>query len=197
MEPDLRNLGLFGGTFDPPHESHRRLAMAALEHGGIDRLLVVPCNEHPWKRGSITASPDDRLALCRLAFAEIDGLDVSAIEIEHDGPSYTVETVERLRTMHPGVRIKMLVGADNVEGLSRWHRGNELLSMVDLLIYPRDGSSRPTDLPARSTWLDLPADDVSSTQIRDELALGQRPAALRTSVFAEIHRRDLYRGTGD
>ena len=102
-------LGVLGGTFDPIHVGHLTLAKEALACAELDRLLLIPASVPPHKAAA-SAPAADRLAMCRLASAELRGVDVSDLEIRRDGPSYTVETLSELASANPGAELHLVLG---------------------------------------------------------------------------------------
>ena len=186
-----RRVGVLGGAFDPPHRSHTRLARDAVEQLELDRLLVIPCGDHPTKPRAI-AAPSDRLAMCRIAFGEIPGVEVSDLETRRDGPSFTVDTLETLRAgLSPREGLVLLIGSDNAPGLPSWSRAESLLQLARIVVYPRAGFPIP-DGPYDT--LDTAPDAVSSTAIRTRLALGERGLDdLLPTVEQYAAERRLYR----
>lgn len=203
MSPEGRGLCLFGGTFDPPHRSHVRLARSAREQLPVDEVLIVPCGEHPLKEVE-GARAEQRLAMCRLAFDSLPDVRIDTREIEREGPSFSVDTVTTLHREHPGRPLFWLIGADNLDSLHRWHRVAEFLSLVTLAVFPRTG--HPCD-PERIATLPLePAvrdalrwraltgveDAVSATAIRAAVARGASTPELQSAVRRFIDARGLY-----
>jgi nicotinate-nucleotide adenylyltransferase len=174
-------LGVFGGSFDPPHKSHARIAAAAVEQLGLDRLLVVPCADHPTKARRHTPAAD-RLALCALAFAGMPRVVVDRIEIDRGGRSYTVDTLRAVRERENAdgheVHVDLLIGSDNLAGLARWHEAEALPDLARLAIYPRQGF--PVEVPTLGgrvpdhVVLACAPDAVNSTALREALARGER-----------------------
>src|SRR6201996_6731439 len=122
-------IALFGGTFDPPHRGHIAAPRAALGRLALDQVLVAPVATQPFKAGFATSTFADRLAMVRLAVAGIPGLAASDIDaaLPGDEPNYTVDTVKRLRQLHPVDKLFCLVGADSFLTLKHWHRCIDLL----------------------------------------------------------------------
>jgi nicotinate-nucleotide adenylyltransferase len=217
-------LGLLGGTFDPVHRAHLALASAALESGAIDCLRIVPAGRPP-HRSPPSASGAHRLAMVRLALATLPPplaarCEVDAGEVESDAPSYTIDTLERLRReVGPTRPLALILGADAFLGLPTWHRWAELLSNAHLLITERPGHpldrgqlppalqtlvgerfcARPAALAQSPAGLiaafAMPAFDVSATQVRARLAAGEGAAAaelLPADVVRYIQKHRLY-----
>lgn len=191
-------LGLFGGSFNPPHVAHTMAALYALETGGVDRVLVVPCADHPFGKG--LAPFADRLKMCRLAFARLgEAVEVSDIEARRNAPSYTIDTVRELRRLRPDDEIRLIVGSDILDELDRWKDAGELRRMVELFVVPRaadragetypkfqDGASGGEYVP-----FSLPA--ISSSQLRERLARGESADGLiARDVLKFIRDHRLY-----
>lgn len=184
--PAPRGLGVFGGSFNPPHASHRRLCRAALEQLPIERLLVIPAGDHPLKRGDDMAPAADRLAMCRLAFGDLPGVVVDDRELRRPGRSYTVDTLAELAAEHPGRRLYFLIGSDNLSILPQWRDPARICELATLATYPRLG--HPVDAAAMAALplppaaraavaahvLDLPADAVASSDLRARWRRGER-----------------------
>lgn len=203
-------VGVFGGTFDPIHVAHVVSAVEARRALELDRVVLVPAGD-PWqKRGSVTAPAADRMAMVEAAVEGIAGLEVSAIEVEQDGPSYTYQTLERLSA--PARKLFLVVGADVAATMHSWvgvERLPELATLVvvdrapepeGVLAERRPPAPRPPEedaLPAgwESVRLSIPRLDVSSTDLRTRAARGWPldglvpPGAVRI-----ITERGLYRG---
>jgi nicotinate-nucleotide adenylyltransferase len=188
-------IGVFGGTFDPVHVAHIVGAAEARRALSLDRVILVPAGD-PWqKRGSVAAPAADRLAMVRAATAGIDGLEVSPIEVERDGPSYTYQTLEDLSA--PDRRLFLIVGADVAATMHSWVGIERLPGLATLVVVDRAGErSGESGLPAG--WpcerVAIPRLDVSSTELRARAARGWPldglvpPGAVRV-----ITERGLYR----
>jgi nicotinate-nucleotide adenylyltransferase len=180
-------IGIFGGTFDPPHVGHVAAARAVQETLGLDRLLLMVAND-PWQKSPsrhITPA-EDRFAMAQaLAQAIGGGAQASRLEIDRGGPSYSIDTVEALmRELEPASRpgqtdLYLVVGADLVPELDTWERADELAELVTLAVVSRPTTPRPP-IPAgwRLTWVDGPQVDVSSSGVRERLARGDEVAGL-------------------
>lgn len=167
--------GIFGGTFDPVHVGH--LAAAASVHAALalDRTLFVVAHE-PWQKTDAPVT-DARLRYDMVAAAaadlEITGIEASDIELTRGGPSYTIDTVEHLRTEDPKAALFLIVGRDVAAALGTWHRVEELQRLVTLAVVDRPGASREFDLPDWDTQsVEVPQVDVSSTALRSRIAAG-------------------------
>jgi nicotinate-nucleotide adenylyltransferase len=206
---------LFGGSFDPPHARHASILGEAMRALGAPCAAVMPAAINPLKCATPPASPEARLAMCRAAFCGIGSsiggeIRLSRLEIDREGPSFTIDTVERILAEQPHLRgaIRFLVGSDAIRSIERWHRWRELLELAHpaVVVRPpetRDATARFLGDFARTSgfadapsWLlDLAPVDLASTGIREAIAQGQRPEGLSDAVFREITTRGLY-GSG-
>ena len=189
-------IGLLGGTFDPPHLGHLVIAQEALHQLGLDRLLVIPAAVPPHKRDRRITDGDVRLEMARVAFGGVDGVDVSDLELEREGPSYTVDTLRSLREAHPGAELVLLVGADQVRELDTWKEGAEVRRLATLGVFRRAGQEPALPGGAgdgRVVELEIPRLDVSSTEIRRRVGAGEPVRFLvPDAVLAVVRREGLY-----
>lgn len=191
-------IGVFGGTFDPPHVGHLVTAVNVRHDLRLDRLLLVVANE-PWQKiGSRPITPaSDRLAMVEAAVAGVAGLEACALEIQRGGHSYTADTLTELAELHPGAELFLVLGADAATGLPTWERVEEVRSLASLVIVDRPGEPPPV-VPDGWDWthVEVPRLEVSSTDLRDRVADG-RPLdyLLPRDVVACVRERRLYRGS--
>jgi len=135
-------VGLFGGSFDPPHRGHVALARLAIERMRLDRVLLAPVGVQPLKRDRPQAGFADRVAMTRLAIEGEPGMEVSLIDAPHSNgrPNYTIDTVRSLREMlEPDDELFCLMGADSFLSVGKWHRASELLVACDFIVASRPG----------------------------------------------------------
>ena len=192
-----QRLGVFGGTFDPPHRGHLAVAVAARGQLGLDRVLLVVAND-PWKKspGREITPAADRLAMAQALIRgddgqPITGLEVSDAEIRRGGPSYTVTTLRELREANPGAELYLIIGRDLVDDFGSWHESTEIERLATIVVVDRPGYVSD----AKRGWklLVVPPVDVSSTELRDRLRDGRDVSAHMTqAVVDEIHQRGLY-----
>lgn len=190
-------LGVFGGTFDPPHIGHLVAAVAARHALRLDRVLLVVANE-PWQKTATRtiSAPVDRLAMVEAAVAGVPGLEASDVEIRRGGPSYTADTLAGLREVDPSGERFLVLGADAAGGLSTWERAGELPGLATLVLVDRPGAPAPAPPDG---WaferVEMPRLDVSSTDLRQRVRDG-RPLTFLTpdAVVSCITDRRLYRG---
>jgi nicotinate-nucleotide adenylyltransferase len=192
-------VGILGGTFDPPHNGHAAAARAALDALRLDRLLLVVAND-PWQKSGqrVISAAGDRLALTEALAAEVPRAEVSHLEIDRGGPSYSVDTAEAVRAEAMGrgrpTELFLIVGADLVGELETWHRAEDLKDLVTLAVVSRPTSPAPALPPGwRVVRLDGPLVSVSSSEVRDRIAAGHPVEGLvPEGVIRCIRRRGLY-----
>ena len=188
-------IGVFGGTFDPPHVGHLVTAVNVRHALALDRVLLVVANQ-PWQKvGSraITPAPD-RLAMVEAAVRGVVGLEASAIELDRGGDSYTADTLAELARLDPEAELFLVLGADAAAGLGSWERVDEVRERASLVVVDRPGQPSPSlDDDWRWTHVVVPRLDVSSTDLRERVAEG-RPLDFLTppAVIACIRERRLY-----
>jgi len=193
-----RRIGLFGGSFDPPHLAHRALGELALAHLGLDELRWLPAGQ-PWQKAARTlAARGHRVAMLRLLLAGEPRFVIDERELDRAGPTYTVDTVREFAHQHPGAELLLVIGQDQYGRFDTWREWRELLRRVTLAVAGRDGAT-PTLPPAlaaephRVVALPLPAMPVSSTAARAAAAQGLRVDALvGPAVAGYIAEHRLY-----
>ena len=192
---DPRRIGVYGGTFDPIHNTHLAIARAAREQAKLDTVLFVVSAEPPHKRGATFASAEDRLALVETAVADDPAMAASRIELDRTGPSYTADTLDQLHALHPDAELFLIIGMDSLIDLPKWRSPDRIIELAHLLVVPRPGEADVPELVrGRYTMLGFQETDVSSTDIRTRIESGD-PCAdlLPPAVSALIQQRGLYR----
>ena len=192
---DLGRIGVFGGTFDPIHNTHLAIARAAREQAKLDVVLFVVSANPPHKRGATFASPEDRLALVEAAVAHGPGMASSRLELDRGGPSYTADTLEALHEQYPRAELFLIIGMDSLIDLPKWRSPDRIIELAHLLVVPRPGEADVPELVrGRYTTLAFSETEVSSTDIRARIESGD-PCAdlLPPAVSALIQQRALYR----
>ena len=191
-------LGVFGGTFDPPHLGHLAAASDAAQALALDRVLWIPAAEHPFKRGSVAAPPELRLEMVRAAVAGDGRFEACDLELRRSGPSYTVTTLRELQAWHPGAELFFLTGADNLRELAQWREPDEVVRLARLVVVSRQGEGVPVGLPYAATAVSVTRLDISSTELRRRVAAGETIRYLVPEPVREISERTgLYRERED
>jgi nicotinate-nucleotide adenylyltransferase len=201
--------GILGGTFNPPHLGHLALARHARDELGLGRVLLMPAFRSPGKPPEDDPGPGHRLEMCRLAVADVEGVEACPLEIERDGTSYTVDTLRALHAAHPNIEITFILGADVARTLSSWHESHELPALAKFAVALRPGmEAEPIDLLPRE-WrgqpeagegpafpiipLSMPAIDISSSTVRRRLRHGLPvDGFVGPAVASYIAARGLY-----
>ncbi|HEY3489558.1 MAG TPA: nicotinate-nucleotide adenylyltransferase [Candidatus Deferrimicrobiaceae bacterium] len=140
-------IALFGGTFDPFHNGHLRMAIEVKELFGLPEIVLLPAHKPPHKPGRPVSDAASRLAMTRAAVDGLPGFAVSDIELRREGPSYTVDTVHAFRDANPGADILFVLGADSFAEIGSWHRSDALLAACDFIVLPRPGIAPGELLP--------------------------------------------------
>ena len=189
-------LGIFGGTFDPPHVGHLVAAVNVRHDLRLDRVLLV-VNNLPWQKlGARAITPaEDRLALVDAAVADVAGLASSRIEIDAGGMSYTADTLRTLLDEDPQRDLFVILGSDAATGLHTWERVEEVRALATMVVVERPGAAAAPALPGwRWVSLEVPALEVSSTDLRARVADGRPLDYLVTHEVVDcIQARGLYR----
>jgi nicotinate-nucleotide adenylyltransferase len=193
------NLGLLGGTFDPPHLGHLHLARSAQVELGLEGVLFVPCHRQPLKNAPPEASSWHRCAMLALALRSEGAWKLCTAEVERGAVSYTADTLEFLQERMPGHSWTLLLGADSLKSLPLWHRWQLILGRARLAAIPRE-EGRDVAIPeelreAKVAILGAPALPVQSRSIRQGLREGREVMGwLSPPVHEYIARQRLYLG---
>lgn len=189
-------IGVFGGTFDPPHVGHLVIAVNVRHALALDRVLLVVAND-PWQKSNVrdVSEAEDRLAMVEAAVGDVEGLEASAIEIEHGGTSYTADTLAQLHDENPDADLFLILGSDAAAGLPSWDRVEEVRDVASIVVVTRPGAEDGRPPPGWS-WerVETPRLEVSSTDLRARVSDG-RPLdyLLPAAVIETIEKRGLYR----
>lgn len=189
-------LGIFGGTFDPPHIGHLIVADDAMSVLGLDRILFVPAGTHPLKGDAVVAPTHLRLEMIHAALREAGRFAVDDREIRRAGPSYTADTVAELEAEHPDAELYLLVGADIMKEIHRWHRVPELAARARIAVMSRADAPAPPPSPTdlATVRVDVTHIAISSSDIRKRVSAG-RPFRylVPDGVYEIIAEHSLYR----
>jgi len=194
----VKRIGLFGGSFDPPHAAHVALAHVALDQLRLDELRWVPAGE-AYQKARRLSSAEDRKAMVALAIAGEPRFTLETCELDRSGPSYTIDTVRALSAIQPADWF-LIIGQDQYANLHTWGDWPELLQRVTIAVASRSGqsplaSAEVTATPHCVVTLPLPRIDVSATAIRQTVAEGRDYTDMVPGAVARyIDQHDLYRG---
>ena len=213
----MKAIGILGGTFDPVHNGHLRLAIECLERLALAEVHLVPLHAPPHRPAPRTA-PEHRLSMLRIAAGSVGNLKVDDCELQRKGISYTIDTVSKLREKYKTTPLCLLMGADAFNTLHTWHRWESLLDYIHLVIAERPGATPTPEHAGLKTLLDqkaindatalhttcngnifrlqIPWLDISATRIREMLRMYHNPAyLLPDKVIAYIQTHHLYAGS--
>jgi nicotinate-nucleotide adenylyltransferase len=199
----MQSIGIFGGTFDPPHLGHLILSAEAYFQFGLDRLLWVLTPDPPHKQGRSITALKHRLAMVKLAIAGDPQFELSTVELTRSGPQYALDTLNILAGQNPGANLIYLMGGDSLRDLPSWHRPADFVSachMIGVIRRPGAAIDLPTleiilpGLTSKVRFAEAPLIDISAHDIRRRVAEG-RPFRyfLLPEVYAYISDHDLYR----
>jgi nicotinate-nucleotide adenylyltransferase len=165
---------VFGGTFDPVHNTHLAIAQAALTEARLDLVLFVVSAQPPHKNEGPYAAAEDRYEMVVAATAQEQRFEASRLELERPGPSYTVDTLGLIAKAHPGATLFLIIGMDSLADLPGWRDPEDIVARAHLLVVPRPGHwTPPTALKDRYTVLPFEENDIASTEIRRRIAAGE------------------------
>lgn len=197
-------IGIFGGTFDPPHVGHLILASEARDQLDLDCTIWVLTPEPPHKQGKDISSIEDRLAMVQMAIEDDDGFKLSHVDIDRPGPHYAVDTAKLIRETYPDMELIYLMGGDSLENLPQWYHAEEFVSIMDGIGVMRrpgddiDLSELFTELPelkAKLNFVTAPLLEISAEQIRHR---AQQNRAFRyyllPKIYLYIKEHQIYQG---
>ena len=177
-------IGIYGGTFDPIHHGHLILAREARELFGLQRVIFVPAAVSPF-RSAPAANAQVRLSMLHAAIEDELGFELDDCELRRPPPSYTIDTVEDIRTRKRDAQIYCLIGEDNLPTLEKWHRFDELRKAVQFVVLDRTGTPPGHPYPIVHRKI-----DISATEIRKRVASGQSIRYFVPQAVEEIIRRE-------
>ncbi len=179
MTHGSKQVGIYGGTFDPIHFGHLNLALELLERQRLDEIWFCPANLPPFKQGIPLSSPQHRAAMVALAIADIPAFRLLDIELQREGPSYTIDTVRELMQKDTKIGYHLILGDDSIENFSKWHQAEQLVDLIPLSIGRR--TCQPPEIRSASAKIStalrrglLPTRvlEISGTDIRKRLHQG-------------------------
>lgn len=189
----VMNVGVFGGTFDPPHLGHLMVANELVYQLELDRLLIIPASIPPHKRDRDVTPGAIRLEMVNAVFGGEPGWEVSEMELDRAGSSYTVDTLRALKDERPDAELLLALGADQVAELDTWREPDEVLRLAALVGFARSGQEVPPVRGRPVRRVDVPHLEISSTEIRRRVA-AREPFRYMVppAVAAIIDREGLY-----
>lgn len=202
----MQRIGIYGGSFDPPHIGHMAAARQAMMALGLDRLLMIPAAQAPHKQGS-HAEGFHRLQMLRLAAEQLPGAEVCDLELQRRGPSYSVDTVAAVAAQYPDAEIFLLMGSDMFLSFHTWFCPEKILEQAGLAVFYRGDRDERTKVEARRAEMTAaghrvalvknPVVEISSTQVRRLLAFRAADEFLPAGVGDYIRENGLYDGAAD
>ncbi len=192
---DGERIGVFGGTFDPIHNTHIDIARTALMHARLDRVLFVVSARPPHKDGVPGASPEERMAMVVAAIEGEAVMEPCRLELDRPGPSYTCQTLAELAGLFPSAALFLVVGYDALLDLPKWRKPEAILARARLLVVPRPGERpRPSAMvDGRYELLPFKEMTLSSTEVRERIAAGEPFEHLVPPGVAQLIReRSIY-----
>lgn len=182
----MRRIGIFGGSFSPPHAGHAAIVEAALSCGLLDEVWLMPAARNPLKTEPNAFDDESRLAMLRLMAAYIErggrssvrpgSITVKDTELGMPVPSYTIDTMRKLRSENPDADFRLIIGEDSMAGFERWKEAATLLRDYRPIVYPRNfGNGEPAGREGFTMLENVMLHDVSSTAVREQLAKGEIP----------------------
>jgi nicotinate-nucleotide adenylyltransferase len=189
-------LGVLGGTFDPPHVGHLLAASDACEALALDKVLFVPAKVPPFKSRTVQASPDQRFEMLRLTLGPDPRFEASRLELDRDGLSFTVDTLDALSKASPGVALFMLIGEDLATQIASWRDAERIAELASIVVLVRTMPTPKSSLESTLPMMRLKTRriELSSTEIRDRVRVGRSIHGFVTdAVAAFISAAGLYR----
>ena len=197
----MERVGIFGGTFDPPHRAHLAVARTAVAELQLTRLLWIPAAQSPHKEDEPPTDAVHRIEMTRYMVEQESCFELDLGEMEVGGLSFTVDTLQRLKDAHPEWRLWLIIGQDQFDALPRWREPERLRKLARVAVYRREttsshrenGSDAQTDHRPPDVWLPGVRMMISSTDIRRRLMRGEdMDDVLVPEVSDYIHRHRLY-----
>lgn len=189
-----RKIGLFGGTFNPVHFGHIRLARQLLKLARLDEVWMMVSPQNPFKVNHELLPDSQRLEMVRLALRREKGIKASDCEFRLSKPSYTWNTLQALAKDMPDCQFTLLIGGDNWASFPHWYHHEDIMKACDVVVYPREGASiDPSDLPDNVRLVDTRLINISSTEVRNRVASGKSIRGLVPKSVADyIESNRLY-----
>ena len=176
-DSNLQSIAVFGGSFDPVHNGHVMIARSALAELELNRLIVMPAAQSPFKPDQRLAPAAARMEMLRSAFAGEPKIEISSWELDRGGGSYSIETLRALAAEHPEAQLFYLIGADHVATLPQWREADALAAAATFVVVPRPGAPEEAfPKPFRGRYLQGKPMAISASEIRERLRAGRSVA---------------------
>lgn len=189
-------IGLFGGTFDPIHLGHTIIAEWVLNQLSLDRIIFIPNKIHPFSKRENIISAETRAEMIRMAVKDFSFFEMSTIEIERPGVSYTVDTIRAMLTDYPQAEIFYIMGEDNLEKFALWKDSEDILELAKVVTFRRRNSGKignSFEYLDKMIKLESPYFDISSTDVRERIKRKQKfQSLLHPRVYGYIIENNLY-----
>jgi len=190
----MSRLGILGGTFDPPHNGHLVLAQSALEFFKLDKVIFIPTAINPHKRHLKITNPEFRLDMLKLAIGHNAVFEVSDLEINRPGLSYTCDTVKEVKDKYQNIDLYLIIGGDNISDIETWKNPEDIFAMAEVAAALRPQSRASGKYKDRIKIIEMQPIDISSTMIRDYVKQGRSIKKLVPGkVESFIMEKGLYR----
>ena len=193
----MRRIGIFGGSFNPPHVAHLIGAEIAREVLELDTIIFMPASVPPHKQKMRLPDPRLRLTMVEAAIKDNPCFETSDIELNREGPSYTVDTLRELKRQHPDAQLVLIIGMDNLEIFHSWRSSEEILSLAELGVMVRPGYSKEKvreELLSHVRFVEIPLMEISGTEIRKRIESGRSVRYMVTDpVMKIIEEASLYK----
>ena len=186
-DSDLQSIAVFGGSFDPVHNGHLMIARSALAELELDRLIVMPAAQSPFKPDQTLAPAAARMEMLRAAFSGEPEIEISSWELDRGGVSYSIETLRALAAEHPEAQLFYLIGADHVATLPQWREADALAAAATFVVVPRPGAPEEAfPQPFSGRYLQGKPMAISASEIRERLRAGRSVANFVPPPVAQL-----------
>ena len=186
-DANLQSIAVFGGSFDPVHNGHVMIARSALAELELDRLIVMPAAQSPFKPDQTLAPAAARMEMLRAAFSGEPQIEINSWELDRGGVSYSIETLRALAAEHPEAQLFYLIGADHVATLPQWREADALAAAATFVVVPRPGAQEEAfPQPFRGRYLQGKPMAISASEIRERLRAGRSVANFVPPPVAQL-----------
>ena len=186
-DANLQSIAVFGGSFDPVHNGHVMIARSALAELELDRLIVMPAAQSPFKPDQTLAPAAARMEMLRAAFSGEPEIEISSWELDRGGVSYSIETLRALAAEHPEAQLFYLIGADHVATLPQWREADALAAAATFVVVPRPGAPEVVfPQPFSGRYLQGKPMAISASEIRERLRAGRSVANFVPPPVAQL-----------